>query len=64
MSEDDRSFEEAASERPRGLVREFFWFARRNRKWWLVPIIVILLALAGLVVLASTGAGPLIYPLF
>ena len=55
----------AAAERRRSNVLSDFWgFARANRKWWLTPVIVILLLVGLLLVLAATGAGPLIYPLF
>jgi Family of unknown function (DUF5989) len=47
-----------------GLVREFFDFLRHNRKWWLAPIVVVLLLVGLLVVLGSTGAAPFIYTLF
>ena len=38
---------------------------RHNKKWWMTPIILVLLLLGVLVVLAGTGmAGPSIYTLF
>ena len=37
---------------------------RREKKWWLIPLIVVLLAMAGLMTLASTAAAPFIYTLF
>jgi hypothetical protein len=47
-----------------GLLREFWGFLRDNKKWWLAPIIVILLLFGLLIVLAGTGAAPFIYTLF
>lgn len=47
-----------------GLVREFWDFLKHNKKWWLAPIIVILLLFGLLIVLAGTGAAPFIYTLF
>ena len=47
-----------------GIVAEFWDFLRHNKKWWLTPIIVMLLFVGMLVVLGSTGAAPFIYTLF
>ena len=57
-------FEKAAPEKQAGLIREFVGFLRHNKKWWLTPIIVVLLALGLLIVLGGTGAAPFIYSLF
>lgn len=35
-----------------------------EKKWWLTPIIVVLLGVGLLVTLTSTGAAPFIYSLF
>lgn len=63
-SEEGAGFARAAQEKRKSLVAEFWEFARHNKKWWLTPIIVILILVGLLVVAASTGAGSLIYPLF
>ena len=53
------------SKRPStGFVREFYDFLRHNKKWWLTPIVVVLLLVSVFLVLASTGAAPFIYTLF
>jgi hypothetical protein len=57
-------FERAASERQRGVIAEFWDFLRHNKKWWLVPILVLFLLMSALIVLGSTGLAPFIYPLF
>lgn len=54
---------EAEAAQP-GIVREFVDFLLHNKKWWLAPIIVLLLLVGLLVVLAGTGAAPFIYTLF
>jgi hypothetical protein len=59
-----KDFERVADERSRGCIVEFWQFARHNKKWWMTPIIAILLLLSSLVLLGSTGAGPFIYTLF
>ncbi len=44
-----------------GLVAEFFQFLLHEKKWWLIPIVLMLLILSLIVVLAGT-VGPFIYP--
>lgn len=46
------------------LASEFWGFLRDNKAWWIAPIILCALLLAGVVVLGSTGAAPFIYTLF
>jgi hypothetical protein len=61
---DDGDFASQA-ERPRpGLVAELWEFLRHNKKWWLTPIILVLLLIGALILLAGTAAAPFIYPLF
>lgn len=57
-------FEKHANEGDVSIVREMMDFLMSNKKWWLAPIFVMLLVLAGLVVAAGTGAAPFIYTLF
>ena len=45
------------------LLREFTRFAVEHKVYWIVPL-VLMLGLAGLVVIASQTATPLIYTLF
>jgi hypothetical protein len=53
------------SPRPRGVLGEFLRFLVREKKWWLIPLILLLLGLVGLVVLTEGSAlAPFIYPLF
>lgn len=47
------------------LIKEFWLFMRERKKWWLGPIIVILLLLGILIVFAEGSAlAPFIYSLF
>jgi hypothetical protein len=47
------------------IMGEFWSFLRIRKKWWLLPIVVILLALGTLIVLTEGSAlAPLIYALF
>lgn len=48
-----------------GILGELFAFLWAARMWWLIPMIVALIAFALLIVLGSaSGGGPLIYTLF
>ena len=59
-------FEKAAEGRQTGLGREIVALLRHNKKWWLVPILVALLAVGVLIALAVIfpQATPFIYSLF
>ncbi len=59
------SFEEAAAqERDESIVREFIRFLAHNKRWWLLPIFLILLLLGVITMMTSTSAFPFIYSLF
>jgi hypothetical protein len=47
-----------------GLVREFIAFLKHSKKWWLLPIVLVLLLFGVLLVLSGTAAAPFIYTLF
>jgi len=66
MKKDSRSaFEKAADSRSGGGFFSDFWdFIKTNKKWWLLPMVVLLLAFALLIFLSSTGLAPFIYTLF
>ena len=58
-------FEQAAAdERGSSLFREFWGFLKLNKKWWLLPILFVLMLLGFLIILAGTAAAPFIYTLF
>jgi len=59
-----RQFERAGRQARPGIVREFWDFLKHNKKWWLLPILAILLAIGLLVVLAGSGAGAWMYTIF
>ena len=47
------------------LVKEFFLFIKQEKKWWLVPLIAVLLLVGALIIFAgSSPLAPFIYPLF
>lgn len=45
------------------LLRELWAFARENKAWWIVPIVVLLLMIA-LFLVGVSGISPFIYSLF
>jgi hypothetical protein len=47
-----------------GLVRELVELIAHNKKWWLVPVIIVLLVIGLLVAVGSTALAPYLYPLF
>ena len=57
-------FEKAAEGQSVSLVREFLQFLLENKKWWLLPIVLVLLLFGLLAVFATTGAAPFIYTMF
>jgi Family of unknown function (DUF5989) len=56
-------FADEAGRRRQGTVGELVSFLRHNKKWWLAPIVVMLLLVGVLVLLGGTVLAPLIYPL-
>jgi hypothetical protein len=51
-----------ADEPSPGLFAEFLHFLRTEKKWWLAPIVLVLLLLTALAWFAATPLGPLLYP--
>ncbi len=46
-------------------VKEFWHFLRARRKYWLLPIFILMLAFGGLLVLSQGSAiAPFIYTIF
>jgi hypothetical protein len=45
------------------LLRQFIGFARQNRMYWLIPLILFL-GFTALMVVVVSGSAPLIYTLF
>jgi hypothetical protein len=61
---DVEDFEAAAKGRRGNLAGELWGFLKHNKKWWLGPILVVLLGVTLLVILSGTAAAPFIYTLF
>ncbi|MFZ5623613.1 MAG: DUF5989 family protein [Gemmatimonadota bacterium] len=48
-----------------GLISELWAFMRERKKWWLLPLIVVLVAVGTLLVFAQGSVlAPLIYTVF
>ena len=66
--EDQQEFSELAGQSRSSILAEFWDFLKHNKKWWLLPILLVLILLGGLVLLAGalagSGAAPFIYTLF
>jgi len=60
----NEAFERLAHGKPPSLLREFASFLRQSKKWWLLPIIGILLVLGIVLYLGTTIAAPFTYTLF
>jgi hypothetical protein len=47
------------------LFKEFLLFARQEKKWWLIPLVVVLLVLGAILIFASSsGIAWALYPFF
>lgn len=43
---------------------EMLHMVRSTRKWWMLPLVLILVVLGLVLLITSTAAGPLIYTIF
>lgn len=64
MTDMDNFQKLAESERRGNILSEFFYFLRQTKKWWLLPILVIVFGFGLLVFFSGTAAAPFIYTLF
>jgi hypothetical protein len=47
------------------ITKEFFEFLRYRKKWWLTPIVIVLILLGALIIFTEGSAlAPFIYALF
>lgn len=47
------------------IVREFWDFLKHEKKWWMIPLVVVLGGVVAIVLIAGNPAlAPFIYPLF
>jgi|GEM_PF-3714053 len=57
-------FADQANTASPSLFVEFLDFLREYGAWWLTPLVIVLLLLAGAAYLGTSAAAPFIYPLF
>jgi len=60
----ENEFERASGESQKGIVRELIQFLGQNKKFWLIPLLLVFLALSLLIILGGTAAAPFIYAFF
>jgi len=46
------------------LITEFWMFLKQNKKFWQIPIVLVMLLLSVLVFFSGTAVAPFIYTLF
>ncbi len=47
------------------LAKEFLLFIKHEKKWWLIPLITVILLVGVVIIFASSSPlAPFIYPLF
>ena len=54
----------AASAHRGGFLRDLWGFLCESKKWWMIPIVIVLLLMGLLILLSGTGLAPFIYTLF
>ena len=57
-------FNQSAQEARTGLVAEFWGFLQHSKKWWMLPVMIVLLLVTVLVLLAGSPAAPFVYSFF
>jgi hypothetical protein len=64
MDQNKNTFQNAAQEQRTSIVSEFVYFLKTNKKWWLLPILLVIAMLTFLAFFSGTGAAPFIYTVF
>ncbi len=57
-------FEVESQKARNNFFAEFWNFLKHNKKWWLLPILIVMVLVGVLVALSATAAASFIYPLF
>ena len=60
----DEQFAELASNKRASFIAEYLYLLKQSKKYWMLPLILILLAFGLLMMVSSTGFAPFIYALF
>ena len=62
--QDSNAFARGAEVKRASFFSDYLYFLKNNKKWWMLPLLIILLGFGTLMVLSATGAAPFIYTLF
>ena len=57
-------FQERARQSRPNFAQEVWGFLRHNKKWWMIPMLAIILLLGVLVLVSGSPVAPFIYTLF
>ena len=57
-------FSDLAEGRQPGFLAEYWDFLIHNGKWWLFPVVLVLLVVGALVLVGGSAAAPFLYTLF
>ncbi len=63
-TESQSEFEKLSNQAQPGIITEFYDFLKDNKKWWLLPILILLGIFGLLIALSGSAAAPFIYTLF
>jgi hypothetical protein len=55
------AFEQASAESRPSLAAEFLYFLSHSKKWWLLPILIVLGLVGLLAMFGASGVAPFIY---
>jgi hypothetical protein len=61
---DAERFAQQAEQGRVGALHELWDFLRTNKRWWLTPIVVMLVVVGALSILSASALAPMIYTLF
>lgn len=64
MTDSKNNFEKAAGDSRTSLFGELAYFLANNKKWWLLPILIVIGLLGVLAALGGSGLAPFIYTMF
>lgn len=64
QDKDADEFANQAEQQSDNIVVEFWYFLRYNKKWWLTPIIAMMLLMGLIVVSFNSPLAPFLYTLF
>jgi hypothetical protein len=64
QEEEPKTIDDISDNQSQGLVKESWSFLMHNKKFWLIPIIIVFVLFGLLIVFGGSSVAPFIYPLF